>query len=1510
VEELLWEPIDIQATIDELDKVRTYDGWRMISGVPALIIHNARALRGCEPRHPAEEFCLRSTVGFFPDYVHPKGNWWLLEGAVEFMSRERAHLKNARIPYPVPVLVLIFSRRDGSPPDLKDTPSSPPTAGGDASNAAPRPRRVEIVEPIEHGQEEPEVPMVDAAAENHPAEPLGEDGGPEWSSWDLGRCMRGLRHENMMIRSQVLRKLHIKWWHASTEKMRRLLETAGVESATLKLISAVVDTCKICRQWKRPGHKAVATTRMTSNFNQLVQIDLLFIGDLTILHALDEATRWTVTSLLPSKDAKTITRAFTEAWIRVFGAPEVIMTDHESAMCSDEASVWCEKWNISLRMTPKGSHAHIVERHHQIMRDLIHKIKSQAETDGIDFRDSDIVAEATYVKNAMVTINKVTPYQAVLGRHPPLMRDLEGSGTAEDQVGAQTGVSRHTMRLRELAIAAISEATAKARLARSESTNARLTAQQLDLQVGDAVDIWRDPPNKDLTGWRGPCTVVSTLGVDQGHVDVQWQGRVMSAAIGQVRRHIFLEMVAASRVLECPQMEYIRQFLKTQDSCALTFAFVRDHLNNTWQLSQAAVTHPQMFRAVLYTAATVFRLMKCVGARVGRGAHVLPAVSGIEKAALCWWPINVPELYHIVEHKPQDKVSLRKVFSDSTGTEDDHLNICWIQYLATTSQQSRVLRKRCPEELQLAPDPDGDEHTRPQQPTNIPIDTMTTRRDSMATSQPMSTTRTSMSTTPISPPAPPPPNPPAPPPSPRSRPSKRPAPSTTSSQHTVPQPTSTTSSSNATRYYPPQPPPSTQPSSPTPVATSESLPSTVEYISDAEDEEAQFAAHYKRNGAPELMSEVVEVDGESLFISPAAQPSSMSEHDPAELELSFDQCCFLAECPIIKPGQILVMSFTAGQTKAVIERDVDELTAAELKANWPLVEAAVRKEIRSFFDLKTFIRAAKSAVPNLLTSKWVFRWKRDASGQKQVKARLTVRGFQDMASDTLETYAGTSSRWGQRLVCSIAAQHQWHLQSADISTAFLQGLTFEQLSKETGEPLRNVAFVPPAGYGRYFSELPGLSDLDWSREVLKMVKPIYGLKDAPRAWRKRLDIALRAAGGVPMITDQAIYLFFDRLSNGSETLSMILSTHVDDLKIAGREEVVEALLKTLTKQFGDLKLVKNKFEHCGVMHEQELPSMSIVMHQNHYALGLKPIVCDVMDVTDQARMAQLITPELHAQYLSLLGGLSWLLQTRPDVAIFIQALQRHSKKPSYNDLLKLNRVCKWVKRRPMHLKYERLEGPVKILVISDSAFRREDESGLAMRGALVCIAEDQPGNPGGRIHILEFYSRKQKRVTRSTFAAELHALADSLEVGKLICYSLCEIMRPRIKVTDLLSTAETDRLIVRIVACIDAKSVFDSLAAADLRVPSEASLIMVLLQIKEMLKQRFLRELYWISTQDMLADGLNKGAISRDALMTASRNGVWRLTFPLQCHSEPYTPEKAQDILESTVDEFLRTRSK
>ena len=63
---------------------------------------------------------------------------------------------------------------------------------------------------------------------------------------------------------------------------------------------------------------------------------------------------------------------------------------------------------------------------------------------------------------------------------------------------------------------------------------------------------------------------------------------------------------------------------------------------------------------------------------------------------------------------------------------------------------------------------------------------------------------------------------------------------------------------------------------------------------------------------------------------------------------------------------------------------------------------------------------------------------------------------------------------------------------------------------------------------------------------------------------------------------------------------MLLSTHVDDLKVTGQKEVIDQLAKYLELCFGKLKVHHNTFEHCGIMHEQDPVTFTITLSQNHY----------------------------------------------------------------------------------------------------------------------------------------------------------------------------------------------------------------------------------------------------------------------------------------------------------------------
>eukprot|EP00975_Prorocentrum_lima_P026957 5669632-Prorocentrum_lima.AAC.1 len=73
----------------------------------------------------------------------------------------------------------------------------------------------------------------------------------------------------------------------------------------------------------------------------------------------------------------------------------------------------------------------------------------------------------------------------------------------------------------------------------------------------------------------------------------------------------------------------------------------------------------------------------------------------------------------------------------------------------------------------------------------------------------------------------------------------------------------------------------------------------------------------------------------------------------------------------------------------------------------------------------------------------------------------------------------------------------------DISAAFLKGMTFKEIAKEIGDTVRSIQFDLPPGDVWILRTLPGMEDYDGSLEILDLLKAMWGLKDAPRAFSMR-----------------------------------------------------------------------------------------------------------------------------------------------------------------------------------------------------------------------------------------------------------------------------------------------------------------------------------------------------------------------------------------------------------------------
>ena len=111
-------------------------------------------------------------------------------------------------------------------------------------------------------------------------------------------------------------------------------------------------------------------TRLASGFNEMVQWDNLFMERLMISHCIDETTRWSAGGVIDDREGSTLAEALTMHWIRPFGAKKLLVTDQEVSTC-------LSRNGIQLETKEPGSHAQIVERHYEILRQLVHRVQAQ-----------------------------------------------------------------------------------------------------------------------------------------------------------------------------------------------------------------------------------------------------------------------------------------------------------------------------------------------------------------------------------------------------------------------------------------------------------------------------------------------------------------------------------------------------------------------------------------------------------------------------------------------------------------------------------------------------------------------------------------------------------------------------------------------------------------------------------------------------------------------------------------------------------------------------------------------------------------------------------------------------------------------------------------------------------------------------------------------------------------------------------------------------------------------------
>jgi len=116
----------------------------------------------------------------------------------------------------------------------------------------------------------------------------------------------------------------------------------------------------------------------------------------------------------------------------------------------------------------------------------------------------------------------------------------------------------------------------------------------------------------------------------------------------------------------------------------------------------------------------------------------------------------------------------------------------------------------------------------------------------------------------------------------------------------------------------------------------------------------------------------------------------------------------------------------------------------------------------------------------------------------------------------------------------------------------------------------------------------------------------------------------------------------------------------------------------------------------------------------------------------------------------------------------------------------------------------------------------------------------------------------------------------------LLALTLHEIRKGVQSSSDCRKLRELGGWDVKLALYVDAMSVFAAVTATFLKIPAEKSLLSHVQYIRELLDTHVLDALLWLDTRDMIADGLTKGSVEREAIHAVMR-GEWTLMHACKC---------------------------
>ncbi|GJV19672.1 putative ribonuclease H-like domain-containing protein [Tanacetum coccineum] len=404
---------------------------------------------------------------------------------------------------------------------------------------------------------------------------------------------------------------------------------------------------------------------------------------------------------------------------------------------------------------------------------------------------------------------------------------------------------------------------------------------------------------------------------------------------------------------------------------------------------------------------------------------------------------------------------------------------------------------------------------------------------------------------------------------------------------------------------------------------------------------------------------------------------------------------------------------------------------------------AMQEEMQQFVNQDVWKLVPLPEGKTAIGTKWILKNKRDARGiVVRNKARLVAQGHrQEEGIDYDEVFAPVARIEAIRLFLAFASYMGFMVYQMDVKSAFLYGEIDEEV---------------------YVTQPKGFEDPFYPKHVYRVVKALYGLHQAPRAWYARLSTFLLKHNYRRGTIDKTLFI----KKNSRDII--LVQVYVDDI-------IFGSTNKAWCTEFE--VLMKGEFEMSAMGELTFFLGLQVKQQPDGIFISQDKYVQDMLRRFDMESVRPATTPYEAAKpkskdepddavnvhlYRSMIGSLMYLTASRPDIMFAVSACSRHQVTPLTSNLNAVKKIFKYLKGQPkLGLWYPR-DSPFVLEAYSDSDYAGSNGDRKSTTGGCQFL---------GR-RLISWQCKKQTVVATSSTEAEYVAAAHCCGTDPLIYDSL------------------------------------------------------------------------------------------------------------------------------------------